>query len=66
MHVLIGIGLLAAFIGFAFGETAARMFVGTVLAAFAGVVLLFAYEVLHDDAPAKPHQYPAMYARGAK
>lgn len=32
MHYLIGLGVLAGFIGFAFGEDAARIFVGIVLA----------------------------------
>lgn len=32
MHFMIGLGILAGFIGFAFGEDAARIFVGIVLA----------------------------------
>lgn len=32
MHFLIGLGVLAGFVGFAFGEDAARIFVGIVLA----------------------------------
>lgn len=44
MHALIGLGILAALVGFAFGERAARLFVGVVLAfgalAVLGVVAL--------------------------
>lgn len=42
MHILIGAAMLAGLIGFAFGETAARAFVGLLLAvgAFAIVGLI--------------------------
>lgn len=43
MHFLIGLGILAGFIGFAFGEDAARIFVGILLAgaAMLGVAVVW-------------------------
>ncbi len=46
MHALVGIGILAALIGFAFGERAAQLFVGVLLSigalAVLGIVALIA------------------------
>ena len=39
MHILIATGILAALVGFAFGENAARVFVGVALAGLALFVL---------------------------
>ena len=46
MHFLIGLGILAGFIGFAFGEHAARTFVGIILASAAGLAFFVAYLVV--------------------
>ncbi len=45
MHVLIGIGLLAAIIAFAFGEVAARLFVAAVLVLGAAGALFVMYMI---------------------
>lgn len=46
MHFLIGLGILAGFIGFAFGENAARAFVGIVLAGAAVLAISVAWLVV--------------------
>lgn len=48
MHFLIGLGILAGFIGFAFGEDAARIFVGIVLAGAAMLAIAFAWLVIEN------------------
>lgn len=46
MHFLIGLGILAGFIGFAFGENAARAFVGIILAGAAMLAISVAWLVI--------------------
>lgn len=46
MHILIGLGMLAGMIAFAFGENAARAFVGGILAIATGLALFVAYLVV--------------------
>ena len=46
MHFLIGLGVLAGMIGFAFGENAARAFVGGILAIAATLALFVAYLIV--------------------
>jgi len=43
MHFLVGLGILAGFIGFAFGENAARAFVGIILAGAVALAIGFAW-----------------------
>lgn len=68
MHILIGVAVLAGLIGFAFGETAARAFVGVLLALAAlavlglvgiGIVGFSRQNVAEACMPADAHwQYP--------
>lgn len=46
MHFLIGLGIMAGFIGFAFGENAARAFVGIILAGAAMLAISVAWLVV--------------------
>lgn len=46
MHFLIGLGVLAGMIGFAFGENAARAFVSSILAGAVMLALFVAYLVV--------------------
>lgn len=46
MHVLIGLGIFAGFIGFVFGENAARAFIGGILATAASLALFVAYLIV--------------------
>lgn len=48
MHVLLGIGVVAVLVAYAFGEGIARIFVGSILALMAAGVLLVAYISLID------------------
>ena len=48
MHFLIGLGAIAVLIGFAFGESAARAFVGAILALGALTILFVTYLVVFD------------------
>jgi hypothetical protein len=46
MHFLIGAGILAGFIGFAFGENAAKAFVGIILAIAASLAVAVMWLVI--------------------
>lgn len=48
MHILIGIGVLAGLLAFAFGQKAARVFVGAVLALGALLALAVCVIVMSD------------------
>jgi len=48
MHFLVGLGILAGFIGFAFGENAARAFVGIILAGAVALAIGFAWLAIGD------------------
>lgn len=47
MHYIIGLGLIAVLVGFAFGENAARTVVGAALAGGAVLVLTFVGTMLY-------------------
>ena len=60
MHILIGTAALAAMVAFAFGETAARAFVGLALAALACFIVLIVVVTVVDNRREHVRQ-PAVY-----
>jgi uncharacterized membrane protein YidH (DUF202 family) len=65
IHALLAIGLLAAAVGFVFGERFARIFVGSVLAVMACGVLLVAY-VSFIDTQRQLDRRPAYVTSGSE
>jgi hypothetical protein len=61
MHILIGIGVLAGLIAFAFGSGAARIFVGAVLLAIVAFFAIVAAMVIWPEGPPGSPNYKAAH-----